>query len=242
MTYSVTPYAMHMAGLTAPVRLSVVADFHNGDDAAALAALEEIAPQAVLLPGDFLHKAGAVERGFRLLSGCAARYPTFCSLGNHETKSGIPDLAARIADTGAHLLDNAACRFGELLLGGLSTGYAPGIVQKRTSPTPPPDREFLAEFAREKGARVLLCHHPEYYAPYIRETDIPLTVSGHAHGGQWVFFGRAIFSPGQGLLPRYTAGLYEGRLLVSRGLGGGPAFVPRIGNPREILTVDLLPT
>ncbi len=242
MKFSVTSYAIPMAGLTHTVRLAVVADFHNGDDAATLAALEAAEPQTVLLPGDFLHKAGATERGFRLLSQCAARYPTVCSLGNHETKSGVSDLAARIADTGVLLLDNATCRLGELLLGGLTTGYAPGMVQKRTGHTPPPDREFLAEFSRESGPRVLLCHHPEYYEPYIRETDIPLTLSGHAHGGQWVLFGRAIFAPGQGLFPRYTAGLYEGRLLVSRGLGGGPAFVPRIGNPREILAVDLLPT
>ena len=241
MKISTTSYTIPMAGLTCPVRLAVVADFHNGEDAAVLCALEKAGPQAVLLPGDFLHKVGAVERGFRLLSGCAARYPTFCSLGNHETKSGVADLPARVADTGAVLLDNDTARIGGLTLGGLTTGYALGMKQGRMRPTPPPNRAFLAEFARMCGPRVLLCHHPEYYASYIRETDIPLTLSGHAHGGQWQIFGRGVFAPGQGFFPRYTAGLYEGRLLVSRGLGGGPALIPRLGNPREILIVDLLP-
>ena len=239
MKFVVTYYVLRVEHITKPYRLAVVADFHNGDERAVFRAVKEENPDLVLLPGDFLHKAGKVERGFALLRLLAAHYPTYCSLGNHESRCGMRDLAERIAETGAVLLDNAVAQHGELTLGGLSSGYTVGMRQGRTLPTPPPDRRFLSDFSKEEGCRILLCHHPEYYAPYIREKDIPLTVSGHAHGGQWELGGRAIFAPGQGLFPRYTAGLYEDRLLVSRGLAVGSPFIPRMNNPRELAIVDL---
>lgn len=241
MKIELIAYSLSMRGLTRPLRLAAVADFHNGIPEAVCEALEGVDPEAVLLPGDFLHKTGETERGFALLSHLAARYPTYCSLGNHEVKCDLPDLAERIKETGAVLLDNDTATLGELTVGGLSTGYRRGMLQRRTHPTPPPDRLFLSQFSQLTGAKLLLCHHPEYYPRYIREKEIPLTVSGHAHGGQWVLFGHAIFAPGQGLFPPFSAGLYEDRLIVSRGLGGGPALVPRIGNPYEISVIDLWP-
>ena len=86
--------------------------------------------------------------------------------------------------------------------------------------------------------RLLLCHHPEYYPDYIRGTDIELTVSGHAHGGQWSIFGRGVFAPGQGLFPKYTAGVYDGgRLVVSRGVTN-TVRIPRFFNPTEIVVIN----
>jgi predicted MPP superfamily phosphohydrolase len=99
----------------------------------------------------------------------------------------------------------------------------------------------LDAFSSVEGFKLLLCHHPEYYPRYIRERDIDLTLSGHAHGGQWQIVGRGIFAPGQGLFPRYTGGVYEGRLVVSRGLTN-TVSVPRFGNPTELVRIHLLPT
>ncbi|MBQ8173896.1 MAG: metallophosphoesterase [Clostridia bacterium] len=241
MNFAITSYVIPMKGITKPLRLAIIADFHNGDAHAVYEATLGEEPDIVLLPGDFLHKVGEVEQGFALLTQLAARYPTYASIGNHEVRCNLPDLAARVGQTGAVLLDNALASCGELTLGGLSSGFAPGMKQRRTHPTPPPDRHFLAEFAKLEGGKVLLCHHPEYYTRYIHEKDIPLTVSGHAHGGQWEFFGRGVFAPGQGLFPRYTAGMYDSRLLVSRGLAIGSPGIPRINNPRELAIVDLWP-
>ena len=235
----ITAYSMRCAGISQPKRLAVVSDFHNGDPDLVASALEGEMPDLVLVPGDFLHEPGKTERGFAMLAVCASRYPTFCSVGNHEVRCDLPDLAERVAGTGAVLLDNAYVQYGELCIGGLSSGFTRGMKQRRTHPTPSPDRRFLSEFARAQGCRILLCHHPEYYDPYIREKEIPLILSGHAHGGQWEIQGRGVFAPGQGLFPRYTAGLYDGRLLVSRGLAPGKLLLPRIHNPQEILVIDL---
>ena len=85
---------------------------------------------------------------------------------------------------------------------------------------------------------MLLCHHPEYYPKYIKDLPVDLTLSGHAHGGQWRLFGRGAYAPGQGIFPKYTAGVYENRLLVSRGLGN-LYIVPKINNPPEILKIKI---
>ena len=67
---------------------------------------------------------------------------------------------------------------------------------------------------------------------------IDLTLSGHAHGGQIRLLGQGLFAPGQGVLPRYTSGVYEGRLIVSRGLAN-TTFVPRLFNPTEMVYIHL---
>ena len=86
-----------------------------------------------------------------------------------------------------------------------------------------------------------MCHHPEYYPRYVRQADIDLTVSGHAHGGQICLFGQGLYAPGQWLFPKYTAGFYDGqRLLVSRGLTNS-TWVPRLWNPCELVLLQLLP-
>ena len=235
----VTHYTSRHAAVQRPLRLAVVADLHNGAYAPVLRALEAEAPDLVLLPGDFFDAPGRYTRALSFLSACAALYPTFCSSGNHDTWMNGSELAETVSSTGAVLLcDNCVFTQG-VWLGGLCTGYRHGVHQSRLGPTPPPDRAFLSAFARAKGCRILLCHHPEYYEPYLRELPIPYIVAGHAHGGQWRPFGRGLFAPGQGLFPRYTAGFYDGRMLVSRGLC--TSRLPRLWNPTELAVLDIWP-
>lgn len=229
--------------LSAPVKIAQVADLHNGRYEKLLGAIEGEECDLVLVTGDFLDRRESTARGFAFLEASARKWPTFVSLGNHEMKSGLSrrELASQIEKTGATLLDNACVRVGDLLIGGLSSGYAPAGKQGRWRRTPPPDVSFLDRFSAERGAKVLMCHHPEYYDEYLASRHTGYIFSGHAHGGQWRFFGRGIFSPGQGLFPRYTAGLYHGRLLVSRGLCQTNRFIPRIFNPRELVIATLAP-
>ena len=97
-----------------------------------------------------------------------------------------------------------------------------------------PNAQALASFTKESGYRILLCHHPEYYVPYIKDTEIELTVCGHAHGGHWRWFGKGIYAPGQGLFPKFTAGIHDGRCIISRGLGNH-TWIPRICNNPELV-------
>ncbi len=236
-----THYVLPGQGLSRATRVAVVADLHDAVPAALFPALRAAGPDLVCLPGDFLDRPGRTAAGLGFLRTCASLFPTYCSLGNHEAKAALPALSDRVAEAGAVLLDDRCIFAHGMWIGGLSTGWQTGAQQCNRRPTPPPDRAAIRALAEKPGFRLLLCHHPEYYDPYLKETDIPLILAGHAHGGQWQFFGRGIFAPGQGLFPRYTAGLYDGRLLVSRGLCQTRRYIPRIGNPRELLILDLWP-
>ncbi len=236
-----THYLKKSPALRAHTRLAVVCDLHNGAYERLMAKIQEQKPHAVLVVGDFLEEAGQTECGFSFLSAAAREYPTFCTLGNHDVRCRIPDLRDKIKETGAVLLDNAFLPFRDFTLGGLTTGYPEGQAQKRRH-TPPPDTDFLAAFTKQEGFLLLLSHHPEYYEPYIKGLAIDLTLSGHAHGGQWELFGRGVYAPGQGLFPRLTAGMYDGgRLLVSRGLCPTHRYFLRLFNPRELVILDLAP-
>ena len=107
----------------------------------------------------------------------------------------------------------------------------------------PAESSWLDGFEKEDGYKILLCHHPEYWClrePMLRDRKIDLVLSGHAHGGQWRFWGRGVFAPGQGLFPEYTSGIHYGqdcRMIISRGLSNPYRFIPRFGNPCEVVYV-----
>ncbi len=228
------------ADIQTPFHFAFVSDIHNAEIELILKIIEVSKAEAVLVGGDFIHDTENYEKGLEFLRRSTEMRPTFCSLGNHERKYR-GELKPLILETGVTLLDNESTEFHGLHIGGLSSGYLNGAEQGNTKKTPAPNLIFLEEFAKKEGFKILLSHHPEYYKPYIHPLSVDLTLSGHAHGGQWRFFGRGVFAPGQGLFPKYTSGLYHGRLLVGRGLGDSHAFPPRIRNAPEMIFITLTP-
>jgi len=88
------------------------------------------------------------------------------------------------------------------------------------------------------GFPILLAHHPHAFDP-ARAAGIPLTLSGHTHGGQ------IMLTPnyGFGRIYRYWSGLYEkgnSKLVVSNGVGNW--FPLRINAPAEIIHLTLRST
>ena len=210
------------------LKFALVTDLHNGDGAAVLKTILQNHVDAILIAGDFIHDERRYEQGIDFLKRCAAVLPTFCSLGNHEARFKEKNIRLLVKNSGTTLLDNEDTLFCGVRIGGLT-----GLSEKQTAKGETPNLAFLKEFSQKDGYKILLCHQPEHYDKYVRKYPIQLTLSGHAHGGQWRFFGRGVYAPGQGLFPKFTSGLYEGKLLVSRGLAN-PQKIPKIGN-REVL-------
>ena len=93
-----------------------------------------------------------------------------------------------------------------------------------------------------KQVKILLSHRPELIKTY-SENGIDLVLTGHAHGGQvrLPFIG-PLYSPSQGLFPKYTSGLYkEGdtQMYVSRGIGNGLAPL-RFNDGPELAVIVLM--
>ena len=245
-----TEYLLKSHAFGRSLTFALVSDLHGQDPHDAIRALQERRPDYILIPGDLFELLDGsmpdkAENGFLLLEEAVNIAPTFLSLGNHENggtgswrpdwkrhikgeKPISPENEARIRQSGAILLrDEWIVRDG-IAFGGLTSGLA--------SPTHEPNVSWLRDFCAVDAPRVLLCHHPEYYKRHLRDLPLDLIVSGHAHGGQWRIFGRGVFAPGQGIFPKYTAGLHDDRFVIGTGLRKS-GRIPRIFNPPEIVFV-----
>ena len=225
------------ANIEKGIKAVFVSDLHGFPNKKIIEEIKNQAPDIVLIPGDFIHNNENYREGIEFLRLSAQICPTYCSIGNHELRYE-GDISALIKETDAILLDNSYADFMGLKIGGLTSGFAYGGVQGKFEKTPEPRLEFLKKFDSLDGFKILLSHHPEYYPIYIRATGIDMILSGHAHGGQWRLFGKGFFAPGQGIFPKYTSGMYEGRFIVSRGLGN-PHFIPRINNKPEFIIINI---
>ena len=245
-----TKYYVELEGFDRELTFALVSDLHSNDPRRVIEILKEETPDCILMAGDIFEALdGSCDEknniAYPILSEAAKIAPTFYSVGNHEDgECGAwwkiwtahkgreryisPENARRIADSGVVYLEDEYKILDGIAVGGLASGF----IYKDKAPR----LDWLDEFCAQRLPKVLICHHPEYYKKYLMDRDIDLIVAGHAHGGQWRIFGRGVFAPGQGLFPKYTAGVHNGKFVVSRGLKKS-GLVPRIFNPREVVMI-----
>lgn len=246
------------------VRLAVVSDLHARPYNAVIDAVKRIGPDVILLPGDIVEIAAPYmdkrnQNGLNFLKEIVSIAPVYYCYGNHELyyshakcgKSKRPDptlanaYSQRIVEFGVHLINDCfePCKnrrqetdAAPLYVGGLVCGrdMDPDLSQKD------PDLHFLKEYEKAKGYKILLCHYPHYYEKYLKNTAFDLILSGHAHGGQWRFFGRGIYAPHQGLFPKYTSGMHDGRHIISTGAVNNAKPIPRFFNSPEVLEIHII--
>ena len=242
------------AGGAEPICAALISDTHGRiiDDLAEAAA--EAAPDLILVPGDAIeNKRPGHPDGVRMLARLAAVAPVFFSVGNHE-RALSREQTDGLAEAGIHCVDLSTERFSvrgtQLCIGGVpSASYKNGercetslaellFTPRARAELPQKTVDYIAEFSAEGGAKLLLCHHPEYYRRYLRDCDTGIICAGHAHGGQIRLFGHGLYAPGQGFFPRYTSGVHDGRFVISRGLTNH-SFPPRIFNRPELVILHI---
>ena len=243
----ITRISLTSEKIIAPITLALVSDLHDRNAKAVLRELKKAAPDMILMSGDIFDAQPLPEEkqqpeSLYFLQECTQIAPAWFSIGNHEWVVE-ENLRAILASCGVTLLDDTAQRVGikgnDIVIGGL-TSPSGRVGRYSRLYTPDPDVEFLDRFSNMKGYKILLSHHPEFYPRVIASRPIDLTLSGHAHGGQIRFGKQGLFAPGQGFFPKYISGLYEGRLVVSRGLGNHTP-IPRLWNPFQLIFVTMIP-
>lgn len=182
------------------------------------------------------------EHAYEFLMKASEIAPVVMSLGNHELYLTEEDKTV-LQNAGVHVLDNSSVVIKNVLFGGIPSKQTSGGIDHSFLKTfseamdmdEPMNTADMGELVDEPMYKVLLCHHPEYYK-FLQPYSINLVLSGHAHGGQIRICGQGLFSPGQGLLPKLTKGVYDGRLVVSAGCAN-TASIPRWGNECEVVVV-----
>ncbi len=253
----ITKYNISSDKITRNMRVACVSDLHAHSPKKVIAALKSVSPDYILLAGDIFEVANQFmeERNansFAFLKSALEIAPIYYCYGNHEiyythnkkkynrlpNEEMANEYIQAIKDMGVNLLNDSYVEIPDenknLFVGGLVCGR-----DKNPIYTEEFDSEFLEKYNAEKGFKILLCHYPHYYEKYLRETDFDLILSGHAHGGQWRIFNRGIFAPHQGLFPKYTSGMRDGRFIISTGAANNSKPIPRFFNPTEILEITI---
>ncbi|MDR0314935.1 MAG: metallophosphoesterase [Oscillospiraceae bacterium] len=205
-------------------RIVLLSDLHNEPYDQIIEKTKKAKPDAIMVAGDLVNRHNKTyDRVLSFFEQLSKISKTYFSYGNHEIIFNVLT-KEEIEATGAILLDNEYTKYGDEFIIGGQTPYA--------------DFDWLTDFEHQKGFKILLCHHPEYYPRYLKYKKVDLILSGHAHGGQMRPFGIALFAPGQGFFPEYTFGYYDEKMIVGRGLAHG-GLIPRMFNSTEVVVVDI---
>lgn len=196
-------------------------------------------PDMVVITGDFIDELALAETAVDKMSRFAAEIPKgiyFC-WGNHEYFRDINRIAALLHKSAIHVLDNSSALIADgerpFYLAGVDYPWADKKTQMQEK-----RKTFFAEAQRnipDNAFRLLISHHPDFIEEAFA-AGIPLTLTGHTHGGQVAVFGRS-------LLPvqyRYMRGMYqEGDRYGYVHTGTGHWLPFRLGCPPEICVLTL---
>ncbi len=208
-----------------------VSDLHETDPTEVIDHIKKASPDIILIGGDLMEaktprramKNVESENAYDFLRKAVKIAPVYYGLGNHETYLSA-EKKQNARQCGAKLLENESLTLKTK--GGVLTVGAVG---------PKTDPHFIDRFDKITSYKILLCHEPERAIHEMAYVSADLILSGHAHGGQWRFFGRGVLAPGQGLFPKYTRGLH-GRVLISAGAANSVP-IPRFFNPTETVVI-----
>ncbi|WP_116867806.1 metallophosphoesterase [Bacillus wiedmannii] len=227
-----------------------LSDLHNkkfGDNQDVLIQkVKSINPDIIAITGDLIDsKSYDPEVSMELIRELVKEYPVYFVTGNHEKWSGkYNDLEKELKQHHVTVLRNehVSIQIGGQDIHILGIDDPEFVTGNRDEGNVVKGEIIKAKFEMQPDTyNVLLSHRPEFLTEYADE-QIHLVLSGHAHGGQvrLPFIG-GLVAPNQGILPTYTAGLYEKQntsMVVSRGLGN--SIIPqRIFNRPELVVVQL---
>lgn len=207
-------------------------DLDDFDEILRLALLEH--PNRVVITGDLIDKIQWLPEVCDRLKVFAKQIPDGVDyiLGNHEFHHDVNKIVDDIkTKTPLNVLINDNIQ----IMGGKQPVYIAGVSydnERRKE-----NREAMIDKALSgipnNAFVILLAHHPEFFDEAI-ERNVPLTLSGHTHGGQIILFGMTWVPIGT----PYVKGRYtEKNSVCYVNNGSGHWFPIRINCPREITVI-----
>lgn len=236
------------------LKIVQLSDLHSKPFDKVLKKTQELNPDIICITGDYINdkcknKDKMLSFGKELVKIAKVYYIT----GNHERRlENFESLMQELSDIGFIVLLNRISVYNDkgfdVNILGLDENQADfkdykarkngTFVYKDMSP-------YFAELKSNSGFKIVLSHFPENFENVkemnYSQYDFDLQLSGHAHGGQFCLpFIGPVFSPGQGLFPKYAKGSFGDRpkLIVSRGLGNAE-FPFRLFNHPEINVINI---
>jgi len=200
--------------------------------------VNEMRADLVLLTGDLINDALAdLDTGLEFTRQMESRFGLAIIEGNHDLIEDPRAFEMRVRASGIPFLLNESMivdvrGFRVQLLGA----RWPRVYGEGRDGAIAGDVRKLLEQRDSSAFPILLAHHPHAFDA-AAEAQLPLTLSGHTHGGQLMLNEQLGFGPA---LFRYWSGLYtrgQSKLIVSNGVGNW--FPLRVNAPAEIVHLTL---
>ena len=200
--------------------------------------VNEMRADLVLLTGDLINDALAdLDTGLNLARRMESRFGLAIIEGNHDLIENPQEFESRVKASGIPFLLDESMIIDvhgiPVQLLGLSWTRVHG--EGRDAAIASSVRRLLEQRIAD-AFPILLAHHPHAFDA-AADAELPLTLSGHTHGGQLMLNERAGFGPA---MFRYWSGLYTrggSKLIVSNGVGNW--FPLRLNAPAEIVHLTL---
>jgi uncharacterized protein len=201
---------------------------------AIISSVMQVKPDLVVIGGDLV--TGHVSEATRYLDSLArftdAPLGAWFCFGNHDYFGGDPfELTENLAGIGIKTLKNA-----NVALVHRGKTFVLGGIDDRIMGTP----DWRSLSAGPGRPHLLVAHNPDHF--YEAEAHgVPLTVSGHTHGGQIRFpNGPVIIRQSRYCLDEGVYAYGSSLLVVSRGLGS-VALPFRWGADPEAVLIEIVP-
>lgn len=188
-------------------------------------------PHLLAITGDLVDDLDLLAPTVKQLTAFQAELPygIFYCWGNHEYFRDINRIRKALYSSPIAVLENSHQTVGNgLYLAGVDYPWGKNKAELESK-----RQDYFAQAARgipTDAFTVLVAHHPDFFDNAFA-AGIPLSLAGHTHGGQVVFFGKSILP----VQYKYMKGMFREKGSYGYVSAGTGHWLPlRIGCPAEV--------
>lgn len=250
----ITKYNLKYDKADEPIRIVQLSDLHSKPFKKVLKKIDEIKPDIICITGDYINdREKNKKKMLKYAKALVARAKVYYITGNHERRlENFDELMDELSKVGFIVLLNRVSVYNDkgfeidfLGLDENQANFDDYKARKKGTFEYKDMSPYFKQLDELGGYKIVLSHFPENFEGVkemnYSQYDFDLQLSGHAHGGQFCLpFIGPVYSPGQGLKPKYAKGSFGNRpkLIVSRGLGNAE-FPFRLFNHPEINVINI---
>lgn len=250
----ITKYNLKYDKADEPIRIVQLSDLHSKPFKKVLKKIDEIKPDIICITGDYINdREKSKKKMLKYAKALVARAKVYYITGNHERRlENFDELMDELSKVGFIVLLNRISIYNDkgfeidfLGLDENQANFDDYKARKKGTFEYKDMSPYFKQLNELGGYKIVLSHFPENFEGVkemnYSQYDFDLQLSGHAHGGQFCLpFIGPVYSPGQGLKPKYAKGSFGNRpkLIVSRGLGNAE-FPFRLFNHPEINVINI---
>lgn len=250
----ITKYNLKYDKADEPIRIVQLSDLHSKPFKKVLKKIDEIKPDIICITGDYINdREKNKKKMLKYAKALVARAKVYYITGNHERRlENFDELMDELSKVGFIVLLNRVSIYYDkgfeidfLGLDENQANFDDYKARKKGTFEYKDMSPYFKQLNELGGYKIVLSHYPENFEGVkemnYSQYDFDLQLSGHAHGGQFCLpFIGPVYSPGQGLKPKYAKGSFGNRpkLIVSRGLGNAE-FPFRLFNHPEINVINI---